>query len=405
MRHAGAGAAEDTHSGDRQHCSSYTKLGSRLRKGFDTVQFNSFKSTGLKWGAPETVVETQTAPRTRSADQILAWARPQIDPVLKVAMDKLSEPVRTICRYHVGWCDAEGEPITANHGKAIRPTLTLICAQAVGGTSEIGIPAAAAVELVHNFSLLHDDIMDGDRMRRHRPTVWSVFGVPQAILAGDALLALAVDLLSSNDGPTVGPTLWQLGRSLVDLCNGQTSDLDAEHQSIDMLECLRTAGNKTAALLGYACMVGAIVGGGTPKQSKRLQQFGYHLGLAFQLVDDLLGIWGEPEKTGKPWKADLRAGKKSLPVVAALTSNTDSGRRLDELYLRDTPLTERELDTATTLIERAGGKNWVRTEADRQLHMALGWLQAADLKHESVEELTTLAKMIAQLSLKPEEER
>ncbi len=203
-------------------------------------------------------------------------------------------------------------------GKALRPALALLSARAADAAAERAVPAAVAVELVHNFSLLHDDIMDGDTERRHRPTAWTVYGVGMAILAGDALLALAQDLLLEGQPPE---SVWAsrcLSAAIQRLIAGQGADLAFERRGdVTVAECLDMAGDKTAALMACACSIGAVYVGGPAGMAKSLAGFGAYAGLAFQLTDDLLGIWGAPEVTGKPVRSDLRARKKSLPVVAA----------------------------------------------------------------------------------------
>ena len=188
--------------------------------------------------------------------------------------------------------------------------------------------AAVAVELVHNWSLLHDDIMDNDTERRHRPTAWTVFGVGPAILAGDALLALAQDLLLEDDTLKGAWASRCLSAAVLRLVDGQGEDLAFEKRDdVTLAECLDMAGNKTAALMACACSIGAVHLGAPPTLAMALAGFGAHVGLAFQLTDDLLGIWGAPEVTGKPVRADLRARKKSLPVVAALNSGQPEAAR------------------------------------------------------------------------------
>jgi geranylgeranyl diphosphate synthase type I len=291
----------------------------------------------------------------RSAAEVLAASRASVEPVLRVAIDTLPLAMMRIAGYHFGWWDENGHPEQAGGGKAIRPALVLLSAEAVGGVPAVVVPAAAAVELVHNFSLLHDDVMDGDLTRRHRRTAWSVFGRNAAILAGDALLALALDVLAATGHPIAMEGIRMLTAAVQDLVEGQSADLDFEQRvEVELVECLRMAERKTGALMGCACAVGACWGGAHREQVERLRRFGVHLGVAFQHVDDLLGIWGDPVVTGKPVYSDLRSRKKSLPVVAALTSDTPAGRELAALYLGDQPSSDSELAHAAELIEIAG---------------------------------------------------
>jgi geranylgeranyl diphosphate synthase type I len=331
----------------------------------------------------------------RSAAEILAWSRGLIDPAVRAAVDGLPDSMRHIAGYHFGWWDEAGRPVQARGGKAIRPTLVLLTAQAVGGGTDAALPAAVAVELVHNYSLLHDDVMDGDAVRHHRPTAWRVFGANPAILAGDALQVLALDVLAASGHPTAVDGVRMLGAAVQELIEGQSADMSFERRTdVGLDECRTMAMAKTGALLGCACALGASFGGGQLDQVRRLRRFGADLGLAFQHVDDLLGIWGDPAVTGKPVYSDLLGRKKSLPVVAALTSNSPAGRALDALYRRDRPLSAAELVHAAELVDIAGGRVWSRAEAARLLAQALRQLRLAAPAPRPAAALESLAQMI-----------
>ncbi|NIH81146.1 family 2 encapsulin nanocompartment cargo protein polyprenyl transferase [Amycolatopsis viridis] len=332
----------------------------------------------------------------RTADEILAWSRDRVDPALRTAVAHLPESMRPAAAYHFGWADETGAPRAAGSGKAVRPALVLLSAQAVGGMPGAALPAAVAVELLHNFSLLHDDIMDGDETRRHRPTAWKVFGAGTAILAGDSLLIEAWDVLAASGHPSAREALRVLGAAAQDLIEGQAVDLAFERrEEVSLAECRAMAEGKTGALLGCACALGALLGGGGPEQVARLRRFGEAAGLAFQLADDLLGIWGDPAVTGKPVFSDLRNRKKSLPVVAALTSGTAAGRELASLYARPGELTGAELARAARLVDEAGGRTWSRTESAALLDRARGHLHAAAAEPRAAAELETLATLLA----------
>lgn len=333
-------------------------------------------------------------PQGRSAREVLAWSRGLVEPALRSAVDTLPSSMLHIAGYHFGWWDEHGQPVRVNGGKAIRPALTLLSAQAVGGPIDAALPAAVAVELVHNHSLLHDDVMDGDRTRRHRPTAWSVFGANPAILAGDALLVLALDVLARSGHPAAVDGIRMLSAAVQELLDGQSADLSFEQRAeVELTECVRMAQRKTASLLGCACAVGAAFGGGRPEQVADLRGFGMHLGLAFQYVDDLLGIWGDPAATGKPVNSDLRSQKKSLPVVAALASETPAGRELANLYHRDTPLSEADAARAAELIDIAGARAWSQAQAEGLLAQAMQELQAANPVPRAARELGALSRM------------
>jgi geranylgeranyl diphosphate synthase type I len=338
-----------------------------------------------------TAVERETA---RPAAEVLAACRALVEPALRAAVDTLPASMRRIAGYHFGWWDEHGNPGSAAGGKALRPALALLAAEAVDGVAGVALPGAVAVELVHNFSLLHDDVMDRDRLRHHRPTVWSVFGIGPAILAGDALLILALDVLAGSGHPVAQEAMRMLGSAVQDLVEGQCADVEFERRpDVDLAECVTMAARKTGALLACACGVGALFGGGPPERVDRLRGFGAHLGLAFQYTDDLLGIWGNPAVTGKPVYSDLRSRKKSLPVVAALTSGTPAGRELAALYRPGPALSDADLARAAELVELAGGRSFSRDQAEVLLGGALGELAAAAPAPRAAAELGALARL------------
>jgi geranylgeranyl diphosphate synthase type I len=357
---------------------------------------------------------------TPSAAQVLARARELAGPAHRAAVDLLPAEIRQVAGYHAGWWDADGRA-SAVEGKAVRPALALTCAIAAGGAAAApavpavpAVPAAAtaiptvpataavaaavAVELVHDFSLLHDDVMDGDLTRRHRPTAWAVFGVPKAVLAGDALLTTAMQQLTgASQSPAAACVLVRVLLAAVkDLCKGQALDLAfQERADVTVAECMAMAEGKTGALLGAACELGALAGGADARRARCYRMFGRRLGLAFQLADDLLGIWGNPEVTGKPARSDLVSRKKSLPVVAALTSGTSAGDQLALLYRRTNGIDKRDAVLAADLVEQAGGRAWAQAEADRQAGAALRALAEADPDPAAVIDLEVLTALLA----------
>jgi geranylgeranyl diphosphate synthase type I len=332
----------------------------------------------------------------RSAGEALRWSRTVVEPALREAVATLPSSMQRVVGYHFGWWDEHGVPRTADSGKALRPTLVLLTAQAVGGTTADATPAAVAIELVHNFSLLHDDVMDADVTRRHRPTAWTMFGSGAAILAGDALLTLASDVLAGSGHPAARDSARSLNSAVLHLVDGQSADMSFEKRSNVLLhECQTMAEGKTGALLGCACALGAAFGSGSPEQIAHLRAYGEKLGLAFQHVDDLLGIWGEPAVTGKPVHSDLLTRKKTLPVVLALTSRTPAGTELSALYGRDEPLSEADVVRAAELVELAGGREWSQNQADALLAEALQHLSAATPPTTFRAELAAVARLAA----------
>jgi geranylgeranyl diphosphate synthase type I len=319
-------------------------------------------------------------------------ARKLIAPGLRAAADRMNPATRQVIGFHFGWWDEHGRALDGNGGKAVRPALAMLAAEAVGGRAGQAANAGAAVELAHNYSLLHDDVMDQDRTRRHRPTAWTVYGVPAAILAGDALITLATDVLVADGPPLSVQGVERLNAALLRLVDGQAADTAFEGRTdVGLDECLTMASDKTGALFAAACELGALAAGATPQRVWQLRQFGEHLGLAFQLVDDLQGIWGDPDSTGKPVLSDLRARKKSLPVVAALNAGKGAASRLAELYHRTAPLDDADLRTCADLIEEAGARDWAHQQAHRQLQTALTCLQAANPESTAAAALTSIA--------------
>jgi geranylgeranyl diphosphate synthase type I len=339
-----------------------------------------------------------------TADSVIALlenGRILTTPVLRAAVARLAPPMDTVAAYHFGWIDQAGRPADGDGGKAVRPALALLSAQAAGAPAETGVPGAVAVELVHNFSLLHDDLMDGDEQRRHRDTVWKVHGPAQAILVGDALFALANELLLEQGTADAGRATRRLTTATRKLIDGQAQDISFEHRErVTVQECLEMEGNKTGALLACACSIGAVLGGASEADADALEEYGYHLGLSFQAIDDLLGIWGDPATTGKQTWSDLRQRKKSLPVVAALAAGGSASERLGELLAADAKnpendaFSEEEFAMRAALIEEAGGREWTSQEARRQYATAIAALDKMDMPEEIQRKLVGLADFV-----------
>ncbi|MEV1061942.1 polyprenyl synthetase family protein [Streptomyces sp. NPDC050263] len=332
---------------------------------------------------------------------LLERGRTLATPVLRAAVDRLASPMDTVAAYHFGWIDAQGKPTDGDGGKAVRPALAVLSAEVAGAAPEVGIPGAVAVELVHNFSLLHDDLMDGDEQRRHRDTVWKVHGPAQAILVGDALFALANEILLELGTAEAGRATRRLTTATRALIDGQAQDISYEHRDrVSVEECLEMEGNKTGALLACASSIGAVLGGADEAAADTLEKYGYHLGLAFQAVDDLLGIWGDPVATGKQTWSDLRQRKKSLPVVAALAAGGSASERLGEMLAADAKrsdfenFSEEEFAARAALIEEAGGREWTAEEARRQHTVAIDALNAVDMPAQVRDRFTALADFV-----------
>ncbi|HEC34617.1 MAG TPA: polyprenyl synthetase family protein [Chloroflexi bacterium] len=294
--------------------------------------------------------------------------------------------------YHLGWADEEFRPVGGHAGKRLRPAFCLLTCEACGGDWEQALPAAAAVELLHSFSLIHDDIEDGDTTRRGRPAVWALWGVPQAINAGDALYALAhVALLRLADrglaAETVIAALQLFNRACLRLTEGQFMDIRFESQeNVSTNAYLLMVEGKTTALLAASCELGALVADAPLLQREHMRAFGHHLGLAFQIQDDLLGIWGDPQVTGKPVGSDLLRRKKTLPIVHGL-QRSEPLRAL----LAQADLSSDDVDRAVELLEDVGSRAFATHEAQQHTDRALVALDAADLQTPAADALRELA--------------
>jgi len=290
-------------------------------------------------------------------------------------------------RYHLG-LDGTGAPA----GKRIRPLLGLLAYASIAGDHARALPGAAAVELGHNFSLVHDDIEDGDTERRHRPTVWALHGVPQAINTGDILFSLSrmalhrLTELGFSDAKVL--RLMRLyDETCVALCEGQYIDIrTSERDDLMSVELyFDMIGRKTAALIAASIEAGALLATDDEEVIRRYRAFGWALGLAFQLNDDLLGIWGAEQATGKE-PSDVARKKKTLPVIYAFEHAGPEDRdRLRALYAIGRP-TEADVAEIVAILERIGARDFTRAQASGYRDEALAELDAAGVVRPAARE-------------------
>jgi geranylgeranyl diphosphate synthase type I len=337
---------------------------------------------------------------TQHVPDVLRRARDLVSPALAEAAGRLSPELRPIVSYHLGWTDAAGraEGANGNGGKGVRSALAVLSAEAAGADGSRGVAGAVAVELVHNFSLVHDDVIDEDEERRHRPTVWAVFGIGRAVIAGDALLSLAHEVvLRADASPTdIVRAARCLSEATSAMIAGQALDMAFETlDGVTVDRCLAMEAGKTGALLGCASSIGSILGGASDETVAALNDYGVELGLAFQAVDDLLGIWGDPSTTGKPAWNDLRQRKKTLPVTAALAAGDGNAGELNALLLAE-HLGEPDIARAAALVEACGGRDWARDEARARLAAALGALERASIAEEAHRDLQEVALFVVE---------
>lgn len=306
-----------------------------------------------------------------------------------------ADPFLGMIHYHMGWADAELRAAGGNSGKRIRPLLCLLCCAAAGGDWRQALPAAAAIEILHNFSLVHDDIEDDSPTRRGRATLWALWGQPQAINTGDAMFALAhlaLARLSDRGLPpaTVVRALRRFDETCVELTRGQYNDMSFEtRDGVDVNEYVAMITGKTSVLVSLAAELGALIAGADEARIRHYADFGLNLGLAFQVLDDVLGIWGDEHLTGKSVATDIATRKKTLPVLYGLSRNS----ALRELYAGagdDGDFVRR----AVALLDESGAQAYAAGEAEGYTAAAVANLAAAQPVEPAATALRQLTAML-----------
>jgi geranylgeranyl diphosphate synthase, type I len=298
--------------------------------------------------------------------------------------------------YHMGWVDKAGRVQTLKAGKLVRPSLCLWACAACGEDAPIALPVAAAIEWFHNFTLVHDDIQDGDRTRHSRETVWSLWGVAQGINAGDAMQALAfrsiaTDVPDANRALRAVAVLSDAGLIVIE---GQCLDLELEGDLETTLRgYLRMVAAKTGALLGASLETGAIVGGAGERVARLFRRAGRLLGTAFQIRDDFLGMYGDPAQTGKSSTGDANRFKMTYPVVAgARTMSTLQRRRLREIFRAKHEDPEPKL---RALLDEVDGRELTRTAAERYAAKAVAVVERSGIAKDALDAFEEVAYYVA----------
>lgn len=314
-------------------------------------------------------------------------------------------PFHEMLTYHMGWTGEGAGPEAT--GKRIRPLLVLLSTAASNNESEEKTEgkenspywlhaksAAAAVELIHNFSLVHDDIQDNSDKRRGRNTVWVKWGAPMAINAGDALFVIAnqaiVDLVEFYPASVVVKAAKILNDTCLDLTRGQFLDMSyEEHSDLGIDDYWPMVGGKTSALLSACTHIGALLGGADEATQESYRLFGYHLGLAFQVQDDILGIWGDESVTGKSAASDLVEGKNSLPILYGLGKQGSFAKR----WMQG-PIMANEVKEVAAMLEDEGGKSYAKDVAEKETQKALEFLSKANPQGEAGRSMLELANLL-----------
>jgi geranylgeranyl diphosphate synthase type I len=323
---------------------------------------------------------------------------PSLDAEMRRVVDSAppAPDFDTLLKYPLGWVDQQNQPYNQPTGKRIRPLVLLLCTEASGGDWQKALPAAAAVELLHNFTLLHDDIQDKSPTRHGRPTVWKVWGNANAINAGDALFTLAYCALQGLQTTTPAEIVLRVWRvfneTMLALTRGQHLDMRFEQvDSVQTDEYITMIGGKTASLLGACAQIGALVGSHDVARAQHFHDFGINLGIAFQIHDDILGIWGDPSVTGKSAATDIKSKKKSLPVLYGL----EKSAKLRAVYANPR-FTAADVREAVALLDKAKARQHTEQLENDYYQKALAALDQAKPEGSAGEQLRGLAEWLFQ---------
>lgn len=317
---------------------------------------------------------------------------------LKSAFEGRELGIYQMQRYHLGWIDGDGRPANGQ-GKGLRPMMCLLACQAAGGDWHKALSFAAALELVHNFSLIHDDIQDGDTQRRHRDTVWHKWGLAQGINAGDSMRGLAALTLvqgvdDSHPATRIRLAVEGLEKASLEMIEGQFLDITYERNTeVTTDQYLAMIGRKTGALFGCSYYLGALAAGCEAGALEAWRQFGLDMGAVFQIRDDVLGVWGDEDRLGKPIASDIRRKKMCLPVVHALQSAQGQDRRsMQTIYGNDDPATDEDVDQVLSVLDRTGARAYCQGLAAQHNDSAMRRLDGLKLDKEMDSQLRGLAK-------------
>ena len=326
--------------------------------------------------------------------------RAPITSALRLALPEHEVPVYHLLRYYMGWVDVAGNPWVATEGKALRPTLCLFACEASGGDAYTAMPAAVALELIHNFSLIHDDIQDGDETRHHRPTLWPVWGMPKALVAGNVLRVIADKCLEGlvDQGMEPDRSLEAVGlltEAYLEMIEGQYLDLSYEgRHDIRIDEYLGMISRKTGALIRCSVNLGALTGTRDAATVAAFRECGDSLGHVFQIRDDLLGVWGDEETTGKPVGADIRRKKNSFPLVYAMATARGKDRQLLVDIYGQERLTDDDVASVLDVMERVNVREHAESLAAQNGRQALEALAEVEMGPEARRELEELVHFL-----------
>lgn len=338
-------------------------------------------------------------------NEILNKYTSDIDDTIRGLLERAPHHIRGIISYHFGWVDQNFEPANFERGKMFRPTISLLVFEALTGHYKEALPVAAAIEIIHNFSLIHDDIEDNDVERRGRSTAWTIWGVPRVINAGDFLYSLAYTALYQLDPNKFRPerifsVLRLINEACLALTEGQDLDLRFETiQAVSTEMYIDMVYKKTGALIEAAILSGAKLGTSNEEIVRNYHEFAHNIGIAFQIRDDILGIWGDTAETGKSSVNDLRKKKKTLPVIYMFDKSSGSRRKtLEDCYSTPAPLSDKEIEFVRESLEWADAYNYTNSIAFSYRQKAFYALDRVDISNQAQSELKTIARFLVDRS-------
>ena len=327
----------------------------------------------------------------------------RIDEALRAELDGLEPAIYDIHRYYMGWQEIDGSDSMLTGGKRMRPTLAMLAADAVGGDLDRATPIAVALEYVHNFSLIHDDIEDMDRVRHHRPTVWTIWGEPAAIVSGNAMLkiadAAAWKLRSAGVDEAVAlEAQAELTSHYLKMMEGQYLDISFEtEESVTVDQYLDMIERKTGALIEASIYLGSLVAprsGPVRRKAAALKAIGNDIGRIFQIRDDVLGVWGG-EETGKPVGADIKRKKKALPAVHVLSTSTGvTAERLRQIFRTKDDLEEEDVNVVLEEMEILGTQDYCQAMAEQRWGNCKRMIESLELSGTTAGEFTELGEFL-----------
>ncbi|MEE2885320.1 MAG: polyprenyl synthetase family protein [Chloroflexota bacterium] len=322
--------------------------------------------------------------------------RASIDNALRTELSENSNPVYNMLRYNMGWVDLDGIPTDGKEGKALRPTLCLFACEAVGGFNRQAMPTAVALELIHCFSLIHDDIQDKDEFRHHRPTLWTVWGVPKALTAGNILRMVADMALEKLRSEGIASDISLQGVQMLtdaylSMIEGQYLDLFYEgRHDISIPQYLDMISRKTGALIRCSTTIGAFIGNQDKQAVASMGRFGMSLGYIFQIRDDILGVWGDEQNTGKPVGADIKRKKNSLPIVYSMSTIQGIDRQtLHDIYDGNN-LSNEQVSTVLEIMARSKVLEYAKSLAELHAEAALKELSLMNIDRKTRSEAREL---------------